>query len=558
MANYKFIAREDIGTREEQQDSHIVITGRNSSIAVVCDGLGGMQGGRIASQCIKKVVQKLYTENEPTIENAKFFLETFVNESIHAIINEGKIRGIKPMSTLTVLLLFKDVAFYTHVGDSRIYFFNNSFMKNRTKDHSILQILVDKGSVREEDMGTHPDQNKLYQCLGQADKISFTVQEVQVHKNDWFLLCTDGFWENLTIADLQKLSEKEESTASILLNKAKKNGGAICDNITFVAVYKNNNIGDILFSNTSLFISVISILSLGLGYSIYWYFDSPTDFQKTQQQSQVNNNKNEFHFFNDIEKSKDFVPAKIPPKDKKGKTINSNKKNEIKKISKEQKTPKSKQQPKTKVTPPKQSQANSKQKESKSIVSAPAVKKNERTELQKEIKDKFETIKKNEEELKNLKKQIESDQKEISNKKTRERSLRLTSRRHGDTEADLEKRKNEADELKAQIKEIDSKIKESKEKEKETRKKLDSLKDELRKLCETLLKKSTDLNVVTIKRERDKKTTFIKCIVVYKNGSSLGLIQKKDAKFHEVRDLDFTKECKDILIKDKKKLDYLH
>jgi len=174
MANYKFIAREDIGTREEQQDSHIVITGRNSSIAVVCDGLGGMQGGRIASQCIKKVVQKLYTENEPTIENAKFFSETFVNESIHAIINEGKIRGIKPMSTLTVLLLFKDVAFYTHVGDSRIYFFNNSFMKNRTKDHSILQILVDKGSVREEDMGTHPDQNKLYQCLGQADKISFT------------------------------------------------------------------------------------------------------------------------------------------------------------------------------------------------------------------------------------------------------------------------------------------------------------------------------------------------------------------------------------------------
>ena len=283
MTNYKFIQREDQGTREEQQDSHIVLTGKNCSMLVVCDGLGGMQGGRIASQTIKQEAKKLFENSEPSQNSAVTFLNLFLKKSSYAIFEAGKQYRISPMSTLTVMLLFKDVAFYTHVGDSRIYCFNGDCIKWRTKDHSILQILVDKGKVREEDMGSHPDQSKLYQCLGQTDSIDCVVEKIDVIQNDWFLLCTDGFWENLTNADLSCLADKKEETATALLKKAKFNGGASCDNITFVAAYKRFSLLDYIITNKPIAISLVASIILLFGILLGAFFSS---FQETSKPSE--------------------------------------------------------------------------------------------------------------------------------------------------------------------------------------------------------------------------------------------------------------------------------
>ncbi|MFI3291266.1 MAG: PP2C family serine/threonine-protein phosphatase [Opitutales bacterium] len=269
------IKKENIGKRDVQQDSHFGAEKNGVSFAMVADGLGGMQGGEIASGCIRDLARKMFASTSLSHKNAEKFLLELKDRSQEAIREKSIELGIDARSTITAVLTIETKAYILHSGDSRIYHFNKNKFKYRTKDHSLVQILVDRGKAKEEDMGTHPDQGKLYNCLGGESGHDADFDVVDIQKDDWFLLCTDGFWEHLSRIELASLYPENESHASDLLLEAVKNGGQECDNVTFIALYPkfplymqlkswfNVNNQKILISVLLTLILVLSLILMG-------------------------------------------------------------------------------------------------------------------------------------------------------------------------------------------------------------------------------------------------------------------------------------------------------
>jgi len=186
-----------LGSRQEQQDAGFVLSddGRGEQLVVVADGMGGHAGGSIASAEVAATAKRLWAEHQKTPLEPKRLLERIVREGHESINKAGAEKGLTPRSTCALLFVRNGSAHWAHVGDSRIYRLRAGQLTRLTRDHSVVQMLVDLGKVSEEEMGTHPDQNRLTQSLG-GDAVpmpDFGSDSVQAH--DAFLICSDGLWE---------------------------------------------------------------------------------------------------------------------------------------------------------------------------------------------------------------------------------------------------------------------------------------------------------------------------------------------------------------------------
>ncbi len=108
-------------------------------------------------------------------------------------------------STLVLLVLDGKQAAWGHIGDARLYHLREGVVASRTRDHSVVQALVNGGEVLERDQGTHEDRNLVLQALGQARDIRPGVVDrpLTLTDDDRFLLCTDGFWESLSRLEIE-------------------------------------------------------------------------------------------------------------------------------------------------------------------------------------------------------------------------------------------------------------------------------------------------------------------------------------------------------------------
>ncbi len=131
-------------------------------------------------------------------------------------------------------------AWWTHVGDSRLYLIRKGRVAARTRDHTYVQQLVDAGKIREEAAENHPDRNRVMRCLGgpQAPEID-PVQSMALETDDIVLLCSDGLWGPLTQRQiLIGLIGRDPSLAlPELISLAEACAGAQCDNISVVAMH---------------------------------------------------------------------------------------------------------------------------------------------------------------------------------------------------------------------------------------------------------------------------------------------------------------------------------
>ena len=138
-------------------------------------------------------------------------------------------------------MLFRSdgIAWWTHVGDSRLYLIRRGNIVTRTRDHTRVQQLVDQGRIREEAISSHPERNMLLQCLGggHTPRIEPTAT-ARLAKDDILLLCSDGFWGPLTQRQLLgKLAEKSIIQAlPELMTLAESRAGPQCDNVSVVAI----------------------------------------------------------------------------------------------------------------------------------------------------------------------------------------------------------------------------------------------------------------------------------------------------------------------------------
>jgi PPM family protein phosphatase len=158
-----------------------------------------------------------------------------------AIVREGEKRALAdtPRTVIVACAIQDGHAYWTNVGDSRLYLIRDGRIAHRTRDHTVVQQLVDSGRIREEAMTTHPERNRLLQCLGgyAAPRPDATTR-VRLAQHDILLLCSDGFWNPLTQRQMLHALMSRELRQAIpeLVTLAETRAGHESDNISVLAM----------------------------------------------------------------------------------------------------------------------------------------------------------------------------------------------------------------------------------------------------------------------------------------------------------------------------------
>ena len=235
----KLFGKTDIGlARENNQDAFSFGSFDDGNCwAVVCDGMGGVSGGQIASAiCVEKVseaIKRSYRDNM-TLSSAKNLLTTAINAANSAIFKQAQENiELKGMGTTVVAaLVLGKLCVIAHIGDSRAYILNDE-IKAITKDHSFVQLLVDTGKITEEEARVHPDRNVITRAVGIEHVVDVEIDVIDINDSDKLLICTDGLNGYVSDADILKVvNEYGDSSTEKLVETANNAGGR--DNVTVV------------------------------------------------------------------------------------------------------------------------------------------------------------------------------------------------------------------------------------------------------------------------------------------------------------------------------------
>jgi len=225
----------DIGGRAEQQDclDKLSLQGDDTHLVIVADGMGGHRDGALAARTVIDTA-RLHQDTDVHAD-PRAFLNSLCLNSHQAIndLNDDDERS--PGSTCILLYVNGPEAYWAHVGDSRLYHFRNGGLLSRTQDHSMAQLMVEQGRLREEEIAGNALQNQLYMRLGGAKTPQPDFGAAEIEDGDILLLCSDGFWAHITpdevlstLADLPP----EEDGAAHLVAIARERGGRDGDNIS--------------------------------------------------------------------------------------------------------------------------------------------------------------------------------------------------------------------------------------------------------------------------------------------------------------------------------------
>ncbi len=232
--NWETAKAAHIGGREEQQDRAEVLVSEDRCLLVLADGMGGHRDGAMAAQAVVDAAREAWRDRAPAGNDPAAFLPDICLDA------HGRINALdgdpeqSPRSTCVLFYAEAGEAHWLSVGDSRFYHFRKGKLISRTRDHSVVQMLVDIGKIAEEEMGRHPDQNRLLQSLGGADEPEPETGAGAVRDGDGFLLCSDGVWECVETAEMGKAlnGSSLESAAEALVRNAAARGGSGGDNVT--------------------------------------------------------------------------------------------------------------------------------------------------------------------------------------------------------------------------------------------------------------------------------------------------------------------------------------
>lgn len=231
------------GDREYQQDQVALLTHPRATgcvLGIVADGMGGRSGGRKASDQVMLTAQQLFERYSPDSDDAAMLLKQLLMEA-HMVIKLTAISSEEePHSTLAAFLLNPGGdCHWIHAGDSRVYHFHAGKLVRRTKDHSYVQALVDRGEITEEEANVHPQSNILLGCLGiENDPPMDTHLIPRMRPGDVLIACSDGVWHYFTDGELgavlASLSPREAT--EFLIEKARSRGRGGGDNLSLVIV----------------------------------------------------------------------------------------------------------------------------------------------------------------------------------------------------------------------------------------------------------------------------------------------------------------------------------
>ena len=239
----KVCGKTDVGLRRhENQDTFAVEQGEKLLIAVVCDGMGGAEGGQIASslavETFMKEIRALLRADMTAgqLRELASFCVAKANTAVYQrALQDPAYQGMG--TTLVSAVAGERVAVICNIGDSRAYLIHNGEMMRITHDHSVVQTLVENGDITAEEARTHPNRNLITRALGPDETTLCDAFDVSFAHGDKILLCTDGLVVTATDEEICRIvcaDKRAEEKLDDLIALAKAQGAP--DNVTAVLI----------------------------------------------------------------------------------------------------------------------------------------------------------------------------------------------------------------------------------------------------------------------------------------------------------------------------------
>src|SRR5262245_33708660 len=224
--------------KQVNEDNAVYRETAHGWLVVVCDGMGGHAGGREASELAISTIVEII-DAAPAATSPAVALKRAIDEAnIRVWAMHTAEAGHRPGSTGVAILIHDGGAEVAHVGDSRLYLVHAGAISQVTRDHSMVQELVDRNLIRPEEAAKHPDSNKILRALGIAKEVEVDVRSEPVPyvTGDVFILCSDGLSDLVEPADILDIagSQPPAQAAGQLVDLANARGGH--DNITAMVV----------------------------------------------------------------------------------------------------------------------------------------------------------------------------------------------------------------------------------------------------------------------------------------------------------------------------------
>ena len=229
VPGFYITSRTDVGrVRKSNQDALII----GSGTAGVADGMGGHNGGEIASGVTRDGMLREIRGKNP---DPKLLEEIVKKINLEIWEQQEKDASLTGMgTTLTLLWPSEKDMLIAHVGDSRAYLIRDGILRQVTSDHSLVGDMVRRGVLTEEQAACHPMRNYITRAVGTEDTIEVDLYTEPRQAGDRWLICSDGLYGQMSRAVLQELAsaENQEEAADRLLQTALDNGGK--DNISLI------------------------------------------------------------------------------------------------------------------------------------------------------------------------------------------------------------------------------------------------------------------------------------------------------------------------------------
>jgi serine/threonine protein phosphatase PrpC len=215
-----------LGNRNSNQDRFLALESDEGVLLVLGDGMGGQACGEVAAQILIETAECAYHNAIRPVEAPKEFLSEIIAKAHQEIVSFGQRQEppITPGTTCVICLVQEGQAVWAHVGDSRLYIFQQGLPLYRTTDHSYVEQLYQTGAISRWEQDNHPKRNQITRCLGcrpAPPEVSLS-NVVALKSGDIILLCSDGLWGPLDDAQMGSQLHDGEPLDDLLNEMAEK------------------------------------------------------------------------------------------------------------------------------------------------------------------------------------------------------------------------------------------------------------------------------------------------------------------------------------------------
>lgn len=184
-------------------------------LLIVADGMGGYTGGEYASTMVVDTIVDVIEKAD--IITVDVLREAILEANRMVFEKSQSYKELEGMGTTAVVAYVKeDTLLWAHVGDSRLYIYDDSQLRRMTNDHSMVQELVNAGTITEAEVIHHPKRNMLTRAIGVYDTVEVDTGMVEVHEGERILLCSDGLSGYIEESRIEEILSEESSESRVL------------------------------------------------------------------------------------------------------------------------------------------------------------------------------------------------------------------------------------------------------------------------------------------------------------------------------------------------------